>query len=259
MIAAQFELPSLGETIRQALALRESIFVVVPQSPRGLWVALIVVGLAGLSQALGQSLVLFANHVRPRRFILAVLAAAIGYVVGYLLWAASVWLVGVYAFGAEVRWVTVAATVGLAYAPQLFAFFELTPFFGSPFGVLLSLWSLLAIVIAVRAGLGLVMWQAIAASGLGWLLLQIWRNTLGRPVYALGRWIEQRAAGVPLRYRATDVAKLRRRPVWLQTIDPWYSQRGYSQRGYGRRGQAPKHFSTTQIADVATSDKDAPG
>lgn len=225
MLIGQNELPSLWHTIRQAMALREGIFVTVQHAPNGLWVALMVVGLAGLSQAVGQSIVLFANHVRPRRFILAVLAATVGYIVGYLLWAASVWLVGVYAFGAQVGWAAVAAAVGLAYAPQVLAFFELTPFFGSLFGMLLTLWTLLAIVIAVRAGLGLETWQAVAASGLGWLLLQIWRNTLGRPVYALGHWVEQRAAGVPLRYRAADVPKLRRRPVWLQTIDPWRSRR----------------------------------
>ena len=66
---------------------------------------------------------------------------------------------------------------------------------------------------------------------MGWLLLQAWRYTLGRPVYALGRWIEQRAAGVPLRYRATDVPKLRRRPAWLQAIDPWRNRRERTARG----------------------------
>jgi hypothetical protein len=115
----------------------------------------------------------------------------------------------------------VSAAVGLAYAPQLLAFFELTPFLGSPFGVLLSLWTLLAIVTGVRAGFGLETWQAVAASGLGWLLLQAWRRTLGTPVYALGHWIEERAAGVPLRYGAEDVPRLRRRPKWLHNMEQW--------------------------------------
>jgi hypothetical protein len=220
------ELPSVGEAILQALALDEQIYLAVQASRQGLWMALIVVGLAGLSQALGQSLVLFINQVRPRRFILAMIASVINYMGGYGLWLASVWLVGVYGFGADVSWMAVAAAVGLAYAPQLLAFFELTPFLGNPFGVLLSLWTLLAIVIAVRAGLGLETWQAIATSGLGWLLLQAWRRTLGAPVYALGRWIEQRAAGVPLRYGAADVPRLRRRPKWLQTMEQWRQQRG---------------------------------
>jgi hypothetical protein len=219
------ELPSLGKAILQALTLDESIYIAVQESPQGLWIALIVMGLAGLSQALGQSLVLFINQVRPRRFILAMLASVIGYMGGYGLWLASVWLVVVYAFNVDVSWMAVAAAVGLAYAPQLFAFFELTPFLGSPFGVLLSLWTLLAIITAMRGGLGLETWQAVAASGLGWLLLQVWRRTLGAPVYALGHWIEERAAGVPLRYGAADVPKLRRRPKWLQNMGQWRQRR----------------------------------
>lgn len=224
------ELPSLGETIRQALALRESIFLAVQQSPQGLWTALMVVGLAGLSQALGQSLVLFINHVRPRRFILAVAASVVSYMAGYLLWAGSVWLVGTYAFNRDVAWVTVAAVVGLAYAPQVLAFFELTPFFGSPFGVLLSLWTLLAILVAVRVALDLEMWQAVLTGGLGWLLIQLWRYTLGRPIYALGRWMERIAAGVELRYRAQDVPNLRRRPVWLTNMDQWRTRRATAKK-----------------------------
>jgi hypothetical protein len=219
------DFPSLGEAILRALALDEQIFVAVQESRQGLWIALIVVGLAGLSQALGQSLVLFINQVRPRRYILAMIASTIGHMGGYGLWLLSVWLVGVYTFGADVSWMAVSAAVGLAYAPQLLAFFELTPFLGNPFGVLLSLWTLVAIVIGVRAGFGLETWQAVVTSGLGWLLLQGWQRTLGAPVYALGHWIEQRAAGVPLHYGAADVPKLRRRPKWLHNMSQWRRRR----------------------------------
>jgi hypothetical protein len=240
------ELPSLGRAILQALALDERVFVAVQGSRQGLWIALIVVGLAGLSQALGQSLVLFIIQVRPRRFILAMIASTSGYMGGYGLWLASVWLVGVFAFGADVSWAEVSAAVGLAYAPQLLAFFELTPFLGNPFGVLLSLWTLLALVIAVRAGFGLETWQAVAASGLGWLLLQVWRRTLGAPVYALGRWIEQRAAGVPLRYGAADVPKLRRRPKWLHSMGQW-------RRRHGEEGEAATSVSVLDVEGRETA------
>src|SRR5688572_9955376 len=104
---ATMDLPSLGKAILQALALDERIYVAVQESSQGLWMALIVVGLAGLSQALGQSLVLFVNQVRPRRFILAMIASVIGYIGGYALWLVSVWVVGVYAFGADVSWMAV--------------------------------------------------------------------------------------------------------------------------------------------------------
>jgi hypothetical protein len=119
----------------------------------------------------------------------------------------------------------VAAVVGLAYAPQLLAFFELTPFLGNPFGLLLSLWSMVAIVVAVRVGLGLETWQAVVASGLGWLLIQVWRRTLGRPIYALGQWLERRAAGVPMRYTRRDVPRLRRHPKLLANWEHWTTRR----------------------------------
>lgn len=251
------EFPLLGEAIARALALDEQIFVAVQQSRQGLWIAMIVVGLAGLSQALGQSLVLFINHVRPRRFILAMIASTIGYMGGYGLWLVSVWLVGVYAFGAQVSWMAVSAAVGLAYAPQLLAFFELTPFLGNPFGVLLSLWTLLAIVIGVRAGFGLPTWQAVATAGLGWLLLQTWRRTLGAPVYALGHWIEQRAAGVPLRYGAADVPKLRHRrhgPKWMQNMGPWQRWRGASTESTPASTPAPIPAPPQQLDNTGNTD-----
>ena len=232
LLMATSSLPTLWEAIRQALALNESAFLAVQGSRQGLWLALTVVALAGLSQALGQSLVLFINHVRPRRFILAVLFAAVSYGLGYLLWAVSVYSAGVYVFGAHASWTAVAAAVGLSYAPQLLAFFELVPFLGGPIGVGLSLWSLLAILVSLRSGLGLELWEAAATAGLGWVLLQLWRRTLGVPIYALGRWFERTAAGVPLRYRPSDVPRLRRRPTWLQNLDEWRQRR---QRNQSRR------------------------
>jgi hypothetical protein len=245
------ELPSLGKAILQALTLDEAIFVAVQGSRQGLWIALIVVGLAGLSQALGQSLVLFINQVRPRRFILAMIASTIGHMGGYGLWIASVWLIGVFAFGADVSWMEVAAAVGLAYAPQLFAFFELTPFLGNPFGVLLSLWTLLAIVTAVRSGFGLETWQAVTTSALGWLLLQSWRRTLGAPVYALGRWIEQRAAGVPLRYAARDVPRLQRRPKWLHKMGQRRNRRAEANAALRDGGMSEATVSPLSANDAA--------
>ncbi len=198
------------QVIRQALALDGSVYAAVQPSPRGIWVAVAVVFLAGLSEALGQSVVLFINHVRPRRFGLALLFAGITHLLGYLLWASVVWLVGTFALGQRQPPVAVASAVGLAYAPQLLSFFTLTPFLGNIFSVGLSLWSLLAIVVGVRVGLGVATWQAVLAAGLGWLAIQLWRRTLGRPLYALGRWLERRVAGTPLTLSLRDVASARR-------------------------------------------------
>ena len=79
----------------------------------------------------------------------------------------------------------------------------------------------MAIVIGVRAGLGLETWQAVVVSGVGWLLLQLWRRTIGRPVYALGRWLQRRAAGVPLDFTLADLPVLRRRRLGAESLVNW--------------------------------------
>lgn len=220
---------SLWQTIQQAMRLNQSVFAEIQQVPGGLGMALIIVTLAGLSESLGQSVVLFINRLPPRRFVLALMITAASHLGGYVVWTVTVWLVGVYVFGQAVSLHAVACVVGLAYAPQTLAFFELTPFLGNPFSILLTLWSMVAIVMAVRMGLHLELWQALLASGLGWVFIQIWRRTIGRPIYALGRWLQRRAAGVPLEFTLSDVAALRRHPAWLENLDHWRSRMSQSE------------------------------
>lgn len=211
------------QSIRQALALDASVYAMVQVSPRGIWLAATVVFLAGLSEALGQSVVLFINQVRPRRFALALGFSGVTHLLGYMLWASVVWLVGTFALGQRQPPVAVASAVGLAYAPQLLSFFSLTPFLGNIFSVGLSLWSLLAIVVGVRVGLGVATWQAVLAAGLGWLAIQLWRRTLGRPLYALGRWLERRIVGTPLLISLRDLPYTRRDSDFLRE---WFERLG---------------------------------
>ncbi|MEZ4707756.1 MAG: YIP1 family protein [Caldilineaceae bacterium] len=212
------ELPSFGQTILRALSLDSAIYAAVQRHPSGIGVALAVVFLAGLSEALGQSVVLFINQIRPKRVAITLLISAISHLFGYALWAAIVWFIGVRVFGHSQPFLTTASAVGLAYAPRLAAFFVLTPFLGNGFSLLLSLWSLLAIVVAVSVGLDMPMWQAVATSGLGWFAVQVWQRTLGRPVYAVRNWLEKRAAGRPLQFTLNDVARIRRphSAIWAQ-------------------------------------------
>ncbi len=215
------ELATLREMIRQAMRLNPAVYEAVQLSPQGIYFALTVVALASISGASGQSVVLLVNRVRPRRFVLALGISTVSQMVGFVLWSITVWLVSTYIFGANQQFVAVAAAVGLAYAPQLLAFFELIPFLGNGFAVLLTLWSMLAIIIAVRVGTGIEWWQAIVTSGLGWLLLILFRRSIGRPVYALGHWIERRVAGNPLTFNMEDVPQLRHASDILQNIEQW--------------------------------------
>ena len=219
--------PSFLAIIQQALRLNPDVYVAVGIAPGGIWIALTVVLLAGLSESAGQSMVLFLNRVRPARFGLAVTIATLRHIAGYVLWTITIWLAASFLFDRHEPVLAVASVVGLAYAPQIFSFFELTPYLGNAISVLLSLWSMLAIVIAVRAGFGLATLQAVTLAGLGWLIVQLVYRTVGRPLIRIQRWLENRAAGVPLAVSRRDVSSLRRHPIrtWYTQLESWRQRR----------------------------------
>lgn len=213
------ELPGFLDALRLALRLEPTLYVQLQHHALGIVYAALIVLLAVCSESLGQSIVLFLNRVRPRRFVLALSITTASNIVGYFLWTLTIWSVGSLLTQTHQSWRAVAVVVGLAYAPQIFAFFELTPYLGNLIWGVLSLWSMIAIVVALHFGLGMATWQALLVSALGWIVMQALRRTVGRPILHLRTNLQRRAAGVPLTVKKNDVAGLRRHPV-----RDWYKQ-----------------------------------
>lgn len=183
------------ELIGAALWLRPDAFAALELRPGSLRLALWVVLLAGLSSALGQSLVLFVNEVKPRRLVASLLLSALLYAFSFAFWVLSIWLVAGQVFDRDRELIEVARTVGLAYAPQLFGFFALTPYFGNAISTALSIWVLLATVTATRVVFGVSPEVAVACTALGWLLLFVAQRTVGRPLTWLARRLRRLVAG----------------------------------------------------------------
>jgi len=185
------------DLVRGALALDPAAFRAllspVVADPR---LGLAVVYLAGLSHALGQSVALFAQRVSPRRFLATLAVQAALYLAAFLLWAVSVWWVARLGFDAARPLRDVVAVVGLAYAPQLFGALVLAPYLGGPLQTALSVWTLLATLVATAAVFGLTTAQAVACTAGGWLLSQLLQRTLGRPVVRAGRRVRAWVAGI---------------------------------------------------------------
>jgi hypothetical protein len=200
-----FDFPPFIETIRMALRLDPEIFALAFSTPQSIGVALVVVLLAAVSEAIGQSLVLFINRVRPWRFVLAQAIAILSHFIGYLLWSTVIWLAVWFIFGVREPFVATLAVVGLAYAPQLFAFFEMMPWLGNSFGLLLSLWSMAAVVVAIQFGMNVAIWQAALTGLISWAAIQVFRRSLGRPIYALGRYIQHGAADSQMTFSLADI------------------------------------------------------
>lgn len=168
--------------------------------------ALTVAALAGLSEAAGESAVLFLNRVRFRRFALSLVISAVIFVFTYLFFALTIRLVARFAFGSEVDVLTVATVVGLSFAPRLYGFLVFLPYLGLPVSVLLNAWTVVVMTAGVAWTLEFGPLQALATILLGSVLLATLQRSIGRPLTALSRRMMRRAAGVRL---VTDAEGLR--------------------------------------------------
>jgi len=155
--------------IAEVLALNPEIYTKLAESPYSRIIALLIFLAAGLSQAIGQSFVLFVNRVRPLRFFLSLGVAAFLFAFAYIFWAWSIWFVGHFIFRAQLQLPSVMSWVALSYAPQLFGFLVALPYLGIPISVVISIWSLLSLVTGLQNLGSLSFWMAFACAGLGWV------------------------------------------------------------------------------------------
>jgi len=186
------------DLVWEAIALNPDAFETMAELPNANRIALSVLLLAGFSQAIGQSIILFLNQVKPVRFALSLVLSAVLFVFSYGFWIASTWFVSQVLFREAVNYASVYHTVGLAAAPQILSFLVAMPYFGVPIQMVLSLWALLAFVRGFTFATGLGLWSAFWCGLLGWLMLQILQRTIGRPIAALGSWLSNTTAGTHL-------------------------------------------------------------
>jgi hypothetical protein len=196
-----------GSIVRGALALRANTFQSIHTQPHSLLAALSVVFIAGLAQSLSQVVVLFINQVRPLRFVLSLFISALFFMIGYGFWALSIWAIIHLTFAGHLPLVAVLRTLGFSYAPLMLSVLVIFPYFGNAVFVLLSIWTLLAVVVGVEAITELSRWDAFASAALGWVVLQLLQKTVGQPIASLGQWITNWAAGEDLITNRTRLAQ----------------------------------------------------
>jgi hypothetical protein len=199
-------LHTLWTLVQGALRLDPAAFQAV-QSKAAYPVTLTILFLAGVSKELGQCVVLLVNRVKPGRFVISLLVSGAMLVLSIIFEMGIIWLIGIFIFHRHEDIVHLFSAVSLAYAPLLLGFFILLPYAGSLLDHLLDIWCLLAIVIAVSVTLQLQLWQALLCTLCGWLLYQLVKFTVGKPLVAITGWLRQSAAGVPLSMKAQDLAE----------------------------------------------------
>ena len=158
---------------------------------------LVILILGGISLGLGQSVVLFANRVRRRRFVLRLLSSGLVLLLVVLLWAGSVWLLATIFLDGNVSYINVFTGAAISTAPLLFGFFVLLPYLGIFIFIILRIWALLIYLVVIDTATDTGYWWALGLSLSGWLLLELilrlpplqyervrnwyWRVTTGTP------------------------------------------------------------------------------
>ena len=95
--------------------------------------------------------------------------------------------------------------VAAALAPLVFGFLILIPYMGTAIGNILNVWELLIMTTVVQFAFQTGFIAAAVCVGLGWLLMVLLTNTLGKPVVKLRNAIWRKATGSELDATAQDI------------------------------------------------------
>ncbi len=188
----------LLQTINYSLRLDPQLYEFVSETPESRWLVFGVVFLAGASTLLGQSVVLFVNRVRRGRFVMSLVFNGIVFIVSYFVWGLTIAVIGQLLFPDELSVWGVVRMVGLSTAPLIFGVFILIPWMGPFIGKILNIWSFLILVSVVEFGFQVGLVRALIVVGIGWLIMMLLNNVIGRPIVALRNRLWRLVAGTSL-------------------------------------------------------------
>jgi hypothetical protein len=189
-------LTAMWHTVGGVLSLDPAVFKVAVTLPNMWMVALAILFVAGMSDMLGQSMVLFANRVSPRRFVVSIVISAIVLVISALVYALTIWLfVRIALRFDDTPFSEVLILVALSYAPLVFGIFSLLPYLGNFIYHAVRVWSLLALVVGVAAIAGSDFWLGLLACLVGWLFMQFIIHMPFFKIKAVDAWLWRMMTG----------------------------------------------------------------
>ncbi|RCJ39173.1 hypothetical protein A6770_12075 [Nostoc minutum NIES-26] len=165
--------PGLCITLRRALSLNGDFYENARNTQRNLRLALSIVILATVSHTIGSGVILLINRATVFVLLTGLLIDAIAVVAGYYFWTFTIWKIGQWLKPIDPTYGDLLVPIGFAYAPQVLNFLTLIPLLGRPIELILAVWSLLAVIVAVRQGLDITTRRAAFICLVGWPLIQI--------------------------------------------------------------------------------------
>lgn len=159
-------------TLINALMLNADFYENARNTPQNHRLALTIVLLAACSHMLGSAVILLINRAPAPVFVVALLFDGLSIVVGYYFWTFTIWKIGQWMKPIDPTYSDLLSPIGFAYAPQVFNFLTLIPLLGRPIEFVLAVWSLLAVIVAVRQALDIRTRQAALICLVGFPVIQ---------------------------------------------------------------------------------------
>ncbi|MER3432907.1 MAG: hypothetical protein C4288_05600 [Leptolyngbya sp. ERB_1_1] len=143
----------IWQTIRAALTLNAELYENAQNTPKTHRLAFTIVLLAALSRAIGSLSILLLTRTTLLASILALSLDILSVIVSYYVWTFTIWKVGRWLRTDSPSYRALLSPIGFAYAPQVLNFLTLIPLLGRSIELMLAVWTLLAVIVAVRQAL----------------------------------------------------------------------------------------------------------
>lgn len=174
---------TLFEVVGGVLRLDPQVFIAMRGEQEITGIALGVVIVAGLMRMLGQSIVLFANRVRPTGFAIRILASTLEFILNVLVMGVILWLiVRLLNPDTSLTLGEILRTIPLAYAPYWLGALVLVPYLGIWIERGLKVYVFLALTVAFRGAFGLPFFNALLGALIAWFVVLLLDSLLSWPL-----------------------------------------------------------------------------
>lgn len=160
-------------TLWNALILNADFYENARNTPRNHRIARTIVLLSAVSHLLGSAIILLINLAQPLILFVALILDGLSVIGGYYFWSFTINIIGEKFKPNHVSYQELLIPIGFAYAPQVLNFLTVIPLLGRPIELILSVWSLLTAIVAVRQGLDIKTRYAALICLVGWPVIQL--------------------------------------------------------------------------------------
>ena len=154
---------SMLERMKHAALLDAQTYEEVEHDTSATGQAATVVAIVAVAQGIGTA----------SQGVSGILAGTVAALLAWLVWSGITYVIGDKILGGTATWGELLRTLGFAQSPAVLGIFAIVPVVGGVIRLVLTIWVLVAGIIAIRQALDFSTGKAILTAVLGWLALAV--------------------------------------------------------------------------------------